>query len=221
MSKNDFKYLSEEFSGELLKLVKQKGVYPYEYMDSFKKFSENKLPDRCKLFSSLKDKCISEKDYLKANNIWNVFIMGDYHDLYLRADVLLLADMFEKFVSTCLYYYGLDPCHCLSSPGLSWNAMLKMNKIELDLISDIDMHLFIEKGMRDGIFYISKRHSKANNKYMECYDNDKERKFIMYLDAINLYGWAMSHYLPHRGFKWLNQKEIIDFCLNSIRKIVL
>ena len=159
LSDNDFKYLSEEFKGEFLELVKQKGVYPYEYMDSFKKFSENKLPDRCNFFSSLKDVCISEKDYLKAKYFWNVFkmnTMGDYHDLYLKADVLLLADVFEKFINTCLDYYGLDPCHYFNSPGLSWDAMLKMTGIELDLISDIDMQLFIEKGMRGGISYILK-----------------------------------------------------------------
>ena len=85
-------------------------------MDSFKKFSENKLPNRCKFFSSLKDKCISEKDYLKADNIWNMFqmkTMSDYHDLNLKADVLSFADVFEKFINTCLDYYGLDPYHCL------------------------------------------------------------------------------------------------------------
>ena len=124
--------------------------------------------------------------------------------------------MFEKFVSTCLDYYGLDPCHYFSSAGLSWDAMLKMTKIEVDLISGIDTHLFVEKGMRSGISYISKSHSKANNKHMECYDSDKESKFIIYLDANNLYGWSMSQYLPYSGFKWLNQKEIIDFCLNFI-----
>ena len=108
LSDNGFRCLSEEFNGEFLELVKQKGVYPYEYMDSFKRFSENKLPDRSKLFSSLKDECITEKDYLKANNIWNVFkmnTMGDYHDLYLKTDVFLLADVFEKFISTCLDYF--------------------------------------------------------------------------------------------------------------------
>ena len=92
---NHFKYLSEEFSGKFLKLVKQKGVNSYEYMDSFEKFSENKLPDRCKFFSSLKDNCISEKDYLKANNIWNVFkmnAMGDYLDLYLKSRCLINSD---------------------------------------------------------------------------------------------------------------------------------
>ena len=151
--------MSEEFNGEFLKPVKQKGVYPFEYMNSFKKFSENRVSDRCKFFSSLKDKCISEKDYLKADNIWNLLkmnTMGDYHGLYLKIDVLLLVNVFEKFINTCLDYYGLDPCHYFSSPGLSWDAMLKMTRIELYLISDYDMHLFIEKGMRGGISYIAK-----------------------------------------------------------------
>ena len=203
-SDNDFKNLSKEFSGEFLELVKQKGVYPYEYMDSSDKFSENKLPDRSKFFSSLKDECISEKDYLKAFDIWSVSTMnsmGDYYDLYLKTDVLLLAGVFEKFINTCLECYGLDPCHYFSSPGLSWNAMLKMTEIELDLISDIDIHLFSEKEIRGGISYIAKRHGKANNKYMKCYDSSKESKYITYLDANNLYGWAMIQYLPYSGFK--------------------
>ena len=153
-------------------------------MDSFKKCSETNLPDRCKFFSSLKDECIREKDYLKASNVWNVFKMntlGNYHDLYLKTDVLLLTDMFEKFISACLDYYGLDLCHYFSSPGLSRDVMLRKTKLKLDLISDIDMHLFIEKGMRGGISYIAKRHSKANNKYMKCYDSNKESIYIYYL----------------------------------------
>ena len=169
MSDNNFKYLSEEFSGEFLELEKQKGVYSYEYMDSFKKFSENKLHDRYKFFSSLKDVCISEKNYLKINNIWNVFkmnTMGDYHDLYLKTDVLLLADMFSNFINTSLDYYRLDPCHDFISLGLSWDAILKMTGIELDLTSDTDMYLFIEKGMKSGISYIVKRYNKTNNTCM-------------------------------------------------------
>ena len=119
--------------------------------------------------------------------------------------------MFEKFIYTCLNYYGLNACHYFSSPGLSWDAILKMTRIELDLISDIDMHLFIEKGMSGDISYIAKRHSKANNKYMECYDSTKESKYITYLDANNLY-------LPYSGFEWLNQKEIDRFDVNSIEE---
>ena len=116
--------MPEEFNDESLKLVKQKGMYPYEYMNSFKKFYEDKLPDRCKFFSSLKDVCISEKDYLKADNTWNVFkmnTMGDYRDLYLKTDVLLLPNVFEKLISTCLDYYGLELCHYFSFSGVSWN----------------------------------------------------------------------------------------------------
>ena len=133
----------------MLESVKEKRVYPYEYMDSFKRFSENKLPDRSKFFSSLKDECVSEKDYFRAINVWNIFkmnTMGDYHDLYLKTDVLLLADVFGKFIKTCLDYYGLDPCHYFSSLGSSWDAMLKITGIKLELISYIDVHLFIEKG---------------------------------------------------------------------------
>ena len=144
--------------------------------------------------------------------------MGDYHELYLKTDVLLLVDVFENFFKHCLDYYRLYPFHYFSSPGLSWDAMLKMTGIELELISDIDMHLFIEKGMRGGTSYVAKRQLKANDKYMECNDSSKKTKYMTYLDANNLYGWAMSQYLPYSGFKYLNQKKkkISDFCLNSV-----
>ena len=132
----------------MLELVKQKGVYPYEYMGSFEKFSENKLPDKSKFFSFVKNKCISGKKYLHAVDVWDAFkmdTMGDYHDLYLKTDILLLADIFEKFINTCLEYYELDRCHYFSSPGLSWDAMIKMTKIELELISDVDMYSLLKK----------------------------------------------------------------------------
>ena len=125
--------------------------------------------------------------------------IGDYHDLYLKTDVLLLANVFEKFIKTYLDYYGLDQCHYFSSPGLSWDAMLNMTGVQLELISDIDMHLFIEKGMRGRISYIAKRHSNANHKYIKDHDGSEcnsieESVFIMYLDANNLYGWAMIQF---------------------------
>ena len=157
LNDKDFKYLSEEFSGEQLKLVKEKGIYPYEYMNSFKRFNEDKLPDKSEFFISLKDSGVNEKEYERAVNVWKAFKiknLGEYHDLYLKIDVLLLVDVFEKFVEACLNYYQLDPCHYFSGSGLSWDAMLKMTEIKLELISDVDMHLFIEKGMRSGISYI-------------------------------------------------------------------
>ena len=134
--------------------------------------------------------------------------IGDCHDHYLKKDVLLLADVFEKFIDKCLKYYGLDPCHYFSSPGLSWDAMLKMTGVKLEKISDIDRYLFIEKGLKGGISYIAKEYAKVNNKYMDDYDPKKLSKFISYLDMNNLYGWAMSEYLPYGGFKWLKNVDV-------------
>ena len=118
--------------------------------------------------------------------------MGEYHDLYLKSDILLLADVFENFRKTRLQYYKLDPCHYFASPGLSWDAMLKMTGIKLELMTNVDMFQFIEKGLRGGISYIGNRHEEANNNYMFGYDSSKPSKYIMYLDAKNLYGYAMS-----------------------------
>ena len=157
----------------------------------------------------MSDGHISLKDYLTCEKIWGKFDIknvGDYHDHYLKKDVLLLADVFEKFIDTCLKFYGLDPCHYFSSPGLSWDAMLKMTGVKLEKISDIDKYLFIEKGLRGGISYIAKRYAKANNKYMNDYDPKKPSTFITYLDMNNLYGWAMSEYLPYGRFKWLKNR---------------
>ena len=142
--------------------------------------------------------------------------VGEYHDLYLKTDVFLLYDVLKKIINTCLNYYGLSPCHYFISPGLTRDPMSKMAKIELELISDIDMHLFIEKGMRGGISYIAKRHSKANNKYVKNYDSTKQNIFIMYFDANTLHGWGMTQYLPYGNFKWMNKKEINDVDLGLI-----
>ena len=126
--------------------------------------------------------------------------MGDYHDHYLKKDVLLLTDVFEKFIDTFIKHYGLDPCHYFSSSGLSWDAMLKMADVKLEKISDIDKYLFIEKGSRGGISYIAKRYAKANDKCMNDYDSKKPSTFITYLDKNNLYGWTMSEYLTYGEF---------------------
>ena len=120
--------------------------------------------------------------------------LGDYHDHYLKKDVSQLADVFEKFIGTCLKYYRLDPGHHFSSPGLSWHAMLKMTGIKLGKISNTD---------KGGISYIAKRYVKANNKYINDYDPNNQSTFISYFDMNNLYGWVMSEYLPYEGFRWL------------------
>ena len=193
-------------------------------MNSFKTFNEDKLCARRYFYSSTKDKKISEdgkiadgdvssEDYVVCERIWDKFKMknmADYHDHYLKKDVLLLADVFEKFVDHCLKYYELDPCHYFSAPGLSWDAMLKMTGVKLEKISKIDQYLFIEKGSRGGISYISNRYAKANNKYMRDYDPEKPSTFITYLDKSNFYGWSMSEYLPFRGFELLKNVDELD-----------
>ena len=143
--------------------------------------------------------------------------MSDYHDNYLKKDVLLLTDVFEKFIGTCLKYYELDPCHYFNAPGLSWDAMLKMTDVKLEKISDIDIYSFIEKGLRGRISYFAKRYAKANNKYMSDYDSNKPSTSIAYLDKNNLYGWAMSKYLPYREFKWF-KKNVGELDVMSINK---
>ena len=206
-----FNYTKQEFKKEQFELMKQKGVYPYDYMDSFQKFEKTELPTKEEFYSILSNEHITDEQYNHAQNVWDTFnlkTMGDYHNLYLKSDILLLADVFENFRKTCFQYYKLDPCHYFSSPGLSWDAMLKMTDIKLELMVDIDMFQFIEKGLRGGVSYIANRYGKANNKYMKEYDEKAPSKYIMYLDANNLYGWAMSQYLPTGGFKWLSQKQI-------------
>ena len=205
------KYTNKRFGKEKFKLMTRKGIYPYDYMDSFEKFNKTELPTKEEFYSILNNEHITDEDYSHAQNVWTTFqlqTMGEYHNLYLKSDILLLADVFENFRKTCLQYYKLDPCHYFTSPGLSWDAMLKMTNIQLELMTDIDMFQFIEKGMRGGISYITNRYGKANNKYMREYNEKAPSKYIMYLDANNLYGWAMSQYLPTGGFKWMTDKQI-------------
>ena len=204
------KYTSQEFKDEKLDLMVRKGVYPYDYMDSFDKFNK-KLPTKEEFYSILNDEHTSDEGYNHAKNVWDTFNlknMGECHDLYLKSDILLLADVFENFRKTCLKCYKLDPCHYFTSPGLSWDAMLKMTNIKLELMTDIDMFQFIEKGMRGRISYIANSYGKANSKYMKEYDENEPSKYIMYLDANNLYGWAMSQYLPTGGFRWMTEREM-------------
>ena len=122
LAKNAFKYASKEFNEDEMKLMKQKGVYPYNYMDSFKRFEETELPAKEEFYSILSDKHITDEAYEHVKNVWttfNIHNLGEYHDLYLKSDVLLLADVFENFRKTCMQYYKLDPCHYFTSPGLA------------------------------------------------------------------------------------------------------
>ena len=199
------------YDGRSLDLLLRKGVYPYDYMGGYDRLFETKLPSIENFYSKLNDVNISPEDYTHAQNVWNHFgckTMRDYHDLYLKSDVLLLADVFENFRDLCLENYKLDPAYYYTAPGLFYDACLKKTKINLELLTDPTMHLMIESGIRGGISMITHRHSIANNKYMENYDPSKESKYIMYLDANNLYGYAMSQPLPTDGFRWMDSSEL-------------
>ena len=202
-------------------LLTHKGVYPYDYVSSLDKLLETQLPPKEEFYSKLNDEDISDEDYQHAINVWNTFgckTLRDYHNLYLKSDVLLLADVFENFRATCLKHYKLDPAHYYTSPGLAWDACLKTTGQNLQLLSDYDMLMMFEQGIRGGITHISKRYAEANNKYMKNYNPYKESTFIQYLDANNLYGWAMSQHLPTHGFKWMKNltKEKLYEILDKI-----
>ena len=189
----------------------RKGVYPYEYMDKWERFNETSLPSKESFYSNLNMEDIDDIDYRHGNNLFNKFKLnnlGDYHDLYVQSDTLLLADVFENFRNMCLKDYELDPAHFLLLPGLAWQACLKKTNIELELLTDYDMLLMVEKGIRGGICHSIQRYAKANNKYMKSYNNNKESSYIQYLEANNLYGWAMSKKLPVNGFKWFDNDVI-------------
>jgi hypothetical protein len=193
-------------------LILKKGVYPYEYMDDAKKFSETHLPSIDKFYSSLSEENITEDDYSHALNFWNEFgikNLGEYHDLYLKTDVLLLTDIFENFRKVAMKFYDIDPANnYFTLPNFAWHAMLKMTEIELEQLTDVNMYNFCEKGLRGGTSMISHRYAKANNKYMKDYNSEDISSYIMYLDANNLYGHAMSRKLPYGKFKWFDYERI-------------
>lgn len=190
---------------EQLKLMTQKGVYPYDYIDSFDKLNRTALPPREAFYSRLYDSECSMSDYLRAKLVWKTFnckTFLDYHNLYLKSDVLTLADIIKNFRDACYKNYELDFCYYFTAPGLSFDAMLKYTEIELELLTEEDMYEFCERGIRGGLSQISTRYAKANNKYMKVYDPTKQESYIVYLDANNLYGWAMSQFLPYKDFEW-------------------
>ena len=203
--------LEKYFTPEQVKLLKQKGFFPYDYMDNIEKLKDSKPPPQKAFYSKLTGKGINNYNYNHVLNVWKTWKMKtlkEYLELYNISDVLLLADVFENFRDICLKNYGLDPVYYYTAPGLAWDAMLKMTKINLELLSNIDMLLMIEKGIRGGISIISNRYGKANNKYMADFNKSELSKYLMYVDANNLYGWAMSQKLPVHSFKWMTDKEI-------------
>lgn len=225
LSERDFITVRSQFPNDRdFKLMNRKGVFPYEYVTSFDVLKETQLPSIDTFFSTLNNKECSIEEYHHATEVWNTFDcenIGEYMELYLKADVLLLTDVFENFRAVCKNIYKLDPSHYFTAPGLSWDAMLKITKVELDLLTDLEMYNFCKKGIRGGIVQCSKRHTIANNKYLVDFDESKPTEYLMYLDANNLYGWAMSQYLPKNNFKWVEGKEFDGLCIeNNIVSLV-
>ena len=199
-------------------MLTEKGVYPYDYMDSWSKFDEKELPPHECFYSKLAGANISDDDYKKAEAVWKHFKLtnlGEYHDLYLKTDVLLLTDVFETFRTMCLEYYELDPAHYYTLPNFAWDAMLLKTGVELEQIHDLEMYEMIEKGLRGGLCQVSHKHITANNKYMKTYNKDVVSSYINYLDANNLYGVAMSQKLPYADLQWsddiYDEKDILNY----------
>lgn len=231
LRKEDFRITSQFFQGEKLELMRRKGLCPYSYLDGWERFDETEPPPPEAFFNDLKGEAISADDYQHVLNVWRVFEiknLGEYVDLYLKADVLLLADVFETFRKNALEIYKLDPAHYITSPHLAFDALLytRINDPPLELLTDPDMHILFEQGMRGGISVASHRHVKANPGYLfkngvriknPDFDPSKPSSYIMYLDANNLYGWAMKQLLPVRGFRWWMPDEMATLTEGQIR----
>ena len=204
--------------GKHIELMCRKGIYPYEWMDNVDKFNYVGLPSAADFYSKLNKKHVKVSDDLHAQHVYRELyckVFGDYHMAYLKADVHLLADIFENFRKLSLNNYGLDPLNYISAPSLAWDAMLLKTNIELELISDVNMLEMIERQKRGGLCFVgSKRHCIANNKYMKDYDETKPENYIMYWDANNLYGWAMSQALPYKNLHF-NTDVTLEDILNT------
>uniref|UniRef100_A0ABD2WXG3 DNA-directed DNA polymerase n=1 Tax=Trichogramma kaykai TaxID=54128 RepID=A0ABD2WXG3_9HYME len=202
------------FNKTQIEKLTEKGVFPYEYIDCIEKLEEQELSPIGAFYSSLSNDTIEQKDYERAQTVWNLFQIkniGEYSDLYLKTDVLLLSDIFENFRKSCMEYYGLDPSHYYTTPGFTWSAMLKHTGVKLELLSDIDMVLFIEKAIRGGLCQVSNRFARANNPYMGTDFNPEEpTSYLMYYDVNNLYGHAMSQSLPTGGFEWVTEEIEVE-----------
>ena len=204
--------IKENFPDPLqFELTRRKGVFPYDYITDFEILKETKLPPKESFFSQLNNSHISDADYEHACRVWDAFKCKDINEyslLYLKIDVALLADIFENFRALCVEKYSLDPCHYYTLPGLSLDSALKVTGVEIELLTDYNMFLAFEKGLRGRNTQLVKKHSAANNVHMgERYDPNQPDRSILYVDANNLYGHAMCSPLPVGSFKWVSPLE--------------
>ena len=217
---NTYKFWNRDLNKFFLLL--RKGVYPYEYMDSWERFNETELPDKESFYSELNKEGITDEDYVHAQKVWDTFKinnLGEYHDLQVQADTLQLADVFEKFRNMCIEIYQLDPTHFLSAPGLAWQAFLKKTGVELELLTDNDMLIEHENGIRGGMCNAVYRYAKANNKYMKNFDENILSTYLEYLDANNLQGWTMCKKLPVSNFTWVEDLSIFTLIKKLYKKL--
>ena len=181
---------SNDYSELQYDLLTRKGIYPYEYLSSWDHFEETQLPPIETFYSTLNMSLISSDDYQHAQRVWEEFgirNLGDYHDLYLRTDVVLLANVYKVFRKTCLEHYKLDPVHFYTSAGLTWKACLKCTGNRLKLLTDPEMLLMFERGIRGGITQAVRKYAAANNPYMgDKFDPNEDTTYLQYLDANNL-----------------------------------
>lgn len=203
---------------EKFNLLSRKQVYCYDYFTDMSRFEETSLPTKEQFYNRLHESHISDADYEHVAKVWEAFgcaTLRDFHDVYLLSDILLLADVFEKFRNIAHETYKLEPLHYYSLPGFAWDAALKHTGVQIELIKDIDMFLMVKKAMRGGICVITHRKAEANHPGVPNYDPEKPESYLMYLDANSLYAWAMTQPLPINGFKWVDADS---FDLSSLGK---
>ncbi|KFM58434.1 hypothetical protein X975_13863, partial [Stegodyphus mimosarum] len=220
-SNHEFKIFNKFFENEMSRsLLLRKGIFPYSYFDSLNVLNETCLPAKESFYSALHGTTVSDEDYKHANVVFKAFKcknFADYLELYQSVDVVLLAEVFLSFRRTALKYYELDPVHFVTAADSTWNAGLKLTKIELQLLNNVNDYIWFENQMRGGICLLGTRHKVANNPYIrDSFNPQKPTNYIVALDANNLYGYVMSQFLPTGSFSWLSKTEIEKFdILNS------
>ena len=214
---NLWKYFKNKWSNlpiECFEMLTKKLPFPYKYFDSLSRFEEQELPPIEEYYNDLMDEPQSDEDYAFAQDLWKKFCLtslGDLHDLYVKVDTLLLADVFENYREVSLATYGLDPAHFVTAPALSWNAALLYTGVSLEIPPEVEMHSFFDLGLRGGISQVSNCYARANNAYLgEDYDPEKPDTYLIQFDCNNEYGKAMMGHLPHGNFSWVKEEELSD-----------
>ena len=214
----NFEILKQEYP-QNFELLLRKGVFCYEYLSDETKLDYPSLPPKQAFYNQLNQEPLSDDDYKHAQNVWETFkiqTFKEYMELYVKTDVLLLACVFENFREVAMRHYKMDAAQFYGVPGFSWSAMLKYTGVTLDLITDIDMHIFLERSMRGGISTITKKYAKANNPLLERYDPELPESYIMYFDMNNLYGCSQVSSLPVSHFRWMDDEELKNFDVECV-----